>query len=180
MTSNSHFSGRAGRAPVHYSPELAERICEHLRAGRSLGAICKDEGMPSVGTVQQWVRENRNGFAARYMHARGERGIKPGILPAYTKEMAMRICLELSAGRSLRDVCRDAGMPNTKTVQRWVRKDYGGFAARYRTAREAGYHAMADEIIDIANASRPGQVEEARLRVGPRRWTLARTLPKMR
>lgn len=120
ITSNSHFSGRTGRTPVHYTPERAERICEQLRAGRSLGAICKDEGMPSVGTVQQWVRDNRDGFAARYMRARGERGIRPGILPAYTNEMAMRICVELSAGRSLRGVCRDPGMPNTKTVQRWV------------------------------------------------------------
>ncbi|MBR1219419.1 terminase small subunit protein [Bradyrhizobium sp. U87765 SZCCT0131] len=115
----------------------------------------------------------------------------------YTADVARRICAELCTGRTLRDVCRDAGMPTESTVRGWVQNDRSGFAARYRSAREVGYHAMADEILEIADDSRNDwiarrrangegepmvdheHVSRARLRVETRRWLLSKALPKI-
>ncbi|MDB5515930.1 MAG: hypothetical protein JWQ17_2688, partial [Tardiphaga sp.] len=57
-----------GRAPG-YSVETAERILAELRRGRSLIDVCRDEGMPSYGTVRDWVTNERHGFAAPYLAA---------------------------------------------------------------------------------------------------------------
>jgi hypothetical protein len=109
-------------------------------------------------------------------------------------ELAQRICEALAAGRTLRDVCRDPGMPAPSTVLAWVKADRDGFAARYREAREIGYQLMADEMLEIADDSsgdfavrKAGgdpvfdheHVSRARLRVETRRWLLAKALPKI-
>ncbi|MDR3469843.1 MAG: terminase small subunit protein [Xanthobacteraceae bacterium] len=115
----------------------------------------------------------------------------------YTPELADRICNELITGRTLRDVCRDTGMPAESTVRLWAQVDRDGFAARYRRAREIGYHAMADEILEIADDARHDfvarkrgggegepvvdheHVSRSRLRVETRRWLLSKALPKI-
>jgi hypothetical protein len=56
------------RATV-YTAEIAERILTGLKSGRSLRAVCKDEGMPSQSTARRWVLEDREGFAVRYKEA---------------------------------------------------------------------------------------------------------------
>jgi hypothetical protein len=44
-------------------------LAELLR-GRTLLEVCRDDGMPAYGTVRQWAKENREGFAACYSQAR--------------------------------------------------------------------------------------------------------------
>ena len=51
------------------TPELADKICEELTEGRSLRSICKDDGMPSIGTVFRWLASNEE-FCKQYAHAR--------------------------------------------------------------------------------------------------------------
>lgn len=41
-----------------FTQEVADEICDRLAEGESLRAICKDEGMPSVGTVCRWLGES--------------------------------------------------------------------------------------------------------------------------
>jgi|SRR5579872_4443994 len=53
-----------------YSKELGDKICQQLADGDSLRAICRCSGMPPESTVRQWVRDDRDGFAARYREAR--------------------------------------------------------------------------------------------------------------
>jgi hypothetical protein len=101
----------------------------------------------------------------------------------YTAEIGQRILEELASGRTLRNVCRDDGVPPHNTVMGWVTDDREGFAPRYKRAREIGYHAMADEILEIADDSSndaidPGSVRRARLRCKARQWMLAKALPK--
>lgn len=115
----------------------------------------------------------------------------------YTPEIANRVCDALLTGRTLRDVCRDADMPAESTVRTWVQANRDGFAARYRRAREVGYHAMADEMLEIADDARGDfvprktrsgdgdmtvdheHISRARLRVETRRWLMAKALPKV-
>jgi hypothetical protein len=53
-----------------YTPEIAETIIERLTDGESLRAICDDDGMPSIGSVIRWARDDLEGFSARYARAR--------------------------------------------------------------------------------------------------------------
>lgn len=111
----------------------------------------------------------------------------------YTRELADDICSKLSDGTSLRELCRDEGMPNESTVRDWATTDVDGFGARYVRAREVGYLAMADELLEIADDSSGDMtVDEngkermdsefaarSRLRVDTRKWFLAKMLPKV-
>jgi transposase-like protein len=147
--------GNAPRGrPSLYTEEIADRILGELLNGRRVCEICAEPGMPSAGTVKLWVFEDRNGFAACYRRARdiGEVGIGPRTL--YTPELAERILDELSGGRTLREVCRDPGMPTEGTVRWWVIENREDFAGRYAIARQAGDEAITDEILDIVDNRR--------------------------
>lgn len=115
----------------------------------------------------------------------------------YTPEIASKLCAELSTGRTLRDVCRDDGMPPESTVRGWVLDDREGFAAQYTRARELGYHSMADETLEISDDGSNDWMERghgeddpvevvnheaiarSRLRVDTRKWLLSKALPKI-
>ena len=56
-----------------YTPELAEKIVEGISEGRSLRAICAQEGMPSTSTVLSWLEDaDKKEFAEQYAHARAK------------------------------------------------------------------------------------------------------------
>ncbi len=110
----------------------------------------------------------------------------------YSPEIAAEICERLAKGESLRSICRDLHMPEASNVVRWAQSDVGGFAQQYAQAREAGYHAMAEEILEIADdASRDtvsteqGEradtewIARSKLRVDARKWLLSKMLPKV-
>jgi hypothetical protein len=186
---------RPGRPPV-YTTESAERILEQLSAGRTLADICGDPGMPVPGTVWQWMMADRDGFAERYRRAREIGRARLGRHTLYTAERADWIVDQLTDGRTLADVCRDPGMPARATVQLWVEQNREEFAERYKTARDKGFHAMAEQIIDIADDARrdwvvlhkpdgttetvvnPQHLPRCKLRIHARSWLLSKLLPK--
>ena len=92
--------------------------------------------MPALNTVLNWVKDDRDGFAARYRAARSTGNA--GRPSRYTREIADWLLGELSAGRRLREICSDAGMPSANTVRLWAAQDRDGFAARFRNAAAAG------------------------------------------
>ena len=117
--------------------------------------------------------------------------------------MGDKVCAMLSEGMTLREVSRQKDMPPESTVRLWALNNagsdedgYEGFAAQYARAREIGYHAMADELMEIADdgandwMERNGQesegwqvngecIQRSRLRVDTRKWMLSKTLPKI-
>lgn len=115
----------------------------------------------------------------------------------YTRDVADTICDLLAGGMTLREICRGDGMPPESTVRMWATDDRDGFAARYARARELGYQAMADELLEIADDGTndwmtrnagdgtTAEVENhealarSRLRVDTRKWMLAKALPKV-
>jgi hypothetical protein len=112
--------------------------------------------------------------------------------PTYSPEIADAICERLASGESLRSVCRDDNMPDERTVRRWAIDDYQGFAPQYARARETQAHAMADELLEIADDAtndwmvRQGRtelntehVQRSRLRSDTRKWLLSKMLPKV-
>jgi transposase-like protein len=176
-----------------YTAEIAQRLLSELTPGRSLRAVCREQGIPH-STVRQWVSDDREGFATRYRQARTI--ASAGRPTLYTADIADRILDQLSDGRALAEVCRDPGMPSHPTVRQWEKDNREGFGPRYRTARQIGYDTMADEILEIADDSRrdwtarrkpDGRIEHvindenicrARLRINARRWRLSKALPR--
>jgi hypothetical protein len=130
------------RASV-YAAEIADHILRELRAGRSLRDICLEDAMPHRDTVTDWIRQDREGFAARYRQAREIAQSIPDH-PGYTAATADRILDELMSGRGLIDICSDPDMPDHTAVNRWVATDREGFAARYRSARQVGRLSRAE------------------------------------
>ena len=113
----------------------------------------------------------------------------------FSQEKADAICARLAEGESLNAICKDDDMPAESTVRMWALDDVCGFAAKYARAREIGYEAHADKIIDLADQCRIGvkrttkvtgevesvegdMVERSRLQIDARKWMLAKMLPK--
>lgn len=113
----------------------------------------------------------------------------------YSQEKADAICARLAQGESLNAICKDEDMPAESTVRAWALDDVGGFSAKYARAREIGYEAHADRIIELADECRLGvkrttkasgetetvegdMVERSRLQIDARKWMLAKMLPK--
>lgn len=101
----------------------------------------------------------------------------PGRPSDFTQALADQICERLSSGESLRAICRDDDMPPEATVRRWVIDDREGFAAQYTRSRDLGLDAMADEVIEIADAMGRDPADK-RIRFDARRWYLSKLAPK--
>lgn len=69
---------------------------------------------------------------------------------AYTEATAAVICERLADGEPLRQICRDDAMPAWRTVYDWIDAN-AEFAARIVHAREAGFDAIAEECLEIAD-----------------------------
>lgn len=114
----------------------------------------------------------------------------------YSAKLAERILARLIDGQSLREICRDKGLPAESTVRLWAVSDIDGFSARYTQAREAQMDRFAEEIIEIADDGtndwierqlNDGRTETApdhehitrsRLRVDTRKWLMSKLAPK--
>jgi len=94
----------------------------------------------------------------------------------YTSEYAEEVCRRMAEGASLREVCRDNGMPES-SVRQWIRDDRDGFAARYQTARALQVESWSDQIIEIANRE-DLDPQDKRLRCDNLRWLMSKLLPK--
>jgi hypothetical protein len=115
----------------------------------------------------------------------------------YSTDLATEICRLLAEGQTLREVCRNEALPAESTVRGWALDDREGFSAQYTRAREIGYLAMADELLEVADDGKndwmerqgdEGQsswvlngehVQRSRLRVDTRKWMLSKALPKI-
>jgi hypothetical protein len=54
-----------------YTPEIADLICARLASGESLRSVCRDESMPCVATVFNWLRSQPQ-FLEQYARAKEE------------------------------------------------------------------------------------------------------------
>ncbi len=107
---------------------------------------------------------------------------KQGRPSVYTPELVETICGLLAEGKSLSSICKEhPDLPSERTIRRWALDPEHPFSPQYARAREVGYHKMADDGLDIADASETdaGQVARDRLRVEYRKWLLSKALPKV-
>lgn len=67
---NSAEKKSVGR-PSSYTEETASKLCSYLSMGQSLRTACKNEGMPSIQTVFNWIASNPT-FLEQYTRAKEE------------------------------------------------------------------------------------------------------------
>lgn len=114
----------------------------------------------------------------------------------YNTDLANEICARIAEGESLRSICRCEGMPNIRSVMRWL-GIHPEFSQQYARAREAQAESMFEEMLEIADdgsndwMERTGKdgetgdtvvdhehVSRSKLRIDTRKWMLARMAPK--
>lgn len=111
----------------------------------------------------------------------------------YGPEVRAQVLKDIMAGKSLRAISEQEGMPAPATVVEWVKSDTA-YAEQYARAKEVQAHLMAEEIISISDESGAdvildpatgkwavnGEVvARARLRADSRKWLLSKMLPKV-
>jgi hypothetical protein len=102
---------------------------------------------------------------------------KPGRPSDYTPELGDTICDRLADGESLRAICDEDGMPDRRTVLRWL-ADNVDFAAKYARAREFQADVMDEKILEVANACTPETAQADRVKIGAYQWRAAKLAPK--
>lgn len=132
--------------------------------------------------------------------AEGKESNPVGRPSSYTPEIGAEICRRLTEGESLRQICRDDGFPDRKTVISWVlsvhNKDLDEFRLQYALAREAQAEHWSEEIIEISDdgtndwmerETKSGDsitvadhehISRSKLRVDTRKWLMSKMLPK--
>lgn len=113
---------------------------------------------------------------------------------AISESIRAAICEQLADGKSLREICRQDGMPSIWAFLRAVEAD-PELAQQYARCKEAGIEALAADILHIANTPQLGvirttkadggieekqadMIEHRRLQVDARKWLLSKLAPK--
>ncbi len=127
--------------------------------------------------------------------AGGEKPLRQGRPSSFTQAKADEICRRLEGGMSLRAICQADDMPERHTVFRWLDANEN-FRSQYAHARERQADALFDEILDIADQARMGEIvttkadggvetkradmiERARLQIDARKWIAGKLRPKV-
>src|SRR5215216_158573 len=94
----------------------------------------------------------------------------------YTPEMADEILTRMSNGTTLRQVCRDLGVPES-SARHWVKTDKNGFAQKYHEARAMMVDCWADELHCVAYQPDMDPADK-RVVTENLRWLLGKLAPK--
>lgn len=94
-----------------------------------------------------------------------------------TEEIEERILAGLIDGMSMVQVCAQEGMPNRRTVMRWMEADEG-FASRCARAREMQADFMDDKIIELIETVTPENATAARVKLAALQWRASKLAPK--
>ncbi len=98
----------------------------------------------------------------------------------FNKDIANKICAEMTNGTSLTQICAMDGIPNKPVILEWLR-DNEPFRTQYALAREMmlELHGV-DNIIDLADSCSltAEAINKARLQIDSRKWVMSKLLPK--
>ena len=95
-------------------------------------------------------------------------------------EIQEKLVAEIQTGRSLRQVCGDEGMPNIRTVTRWLVAD-ADFAHKYARARMAQADVLFDRMEAVEEQVSAGEMDShaARVVLDSMRWRASKLAPKI-
>lgn len=112
----------------------------------------------------------------------------------FNKELAEKILEGIAGGESLRKVCSKQGMPDERSVYRWLWKDEE-FCRNYARAREFRADFLAEEALEIADddskdilqvgeggdirsLTNSAAVQRSKLQFEARKWAAGQMAPK--
>ena len=113
----------------------------------------------------------------------------------FSHKLADAICASIAAGKSIRAIAKDDGMPSATSIFKWLR-EHDSFAEQYARAKAEQAETLADEIAEIADANpktvpvyaKDGELLEIKIdtafeqwrrtRIDARKWVAAKLLPK--
>lgn len=97
---------------------------------------------------------------------------------AVTEDLADRIIAEMvERGRTMVDICGDAGMPSRTTVYRWL-AERPDFRARVDAAQEAIADHAVNRARTIVDACTPETANADRVKIQHYQWEAARMAPR--
>ena len=96
---------------------------------------------------------------------------KTGRPSKYTPDIARQICEQLSEGIPLREICRQEGFPEWRTIYDWMWKDEA-LSTAIAHARDVGYDKMAEECLSIADDATNDWMEKLDKNGQPVGWIL--------
>ncbi len=157
----------------HHRSQLQE-VLRRRAAGETLKAICRDPHMPCRSTVYNWLAQQPS----------TEMPSPDDAVPAtvadlprptgYNDAVAEAICMQLSLGHSLHEICREEAMPGRATVLGWL--DHNPlFHKRYTAARLRQAHALVDEMLALSRSDVSPAEKSARAAI--LKWAAARLHP---
>lgn len=117
----------------------------------------------------------------------------------FTQQIADEICLRMTEGESLRQVCESAHIPSRSAIMRWLMSEdemFAHFKDQYSRARDALMDYWGDQIIEISDdtshdtitkinkkgeefeAENTEWINRSRLRVDSRKWLMSKLAAK--
>lgn len=84
----------------------------------------------------------------------------------------------IADGLSLRKICGDEGMPDRKTIFRWLEDD-SDFATKYARAREVQGDVMDEKILEAADTVTSENAAAMRVKIDAYKWRAAKLKPKV-
>lgn len=91
----------------------------------------------------------------------------------YSPEIAEKVADLVAQGYTVAEIAKLKGMPGTSAVWSWMATQEH-FADRMKVARAAAMYALADQMLTIADAATPEDVQVAKLRIETRQWIMAK------
>lgn len=99
---------------------------------------------------------------------------------SYTPAMSAKFCTAVAEGnKSIREICKQSGMPSKATIFRWL-AEYPEFAKAYEVAKSEAIDTYVDEAVEIADncAKDADSIRKARLQIHARIETAQLLRPK--
>lgn len=119
------------------------------------------------------------GAADGERHQAGQTPKKAGRPSTYSEELATTICDRIAGGETMVKICREDGMPNRRTVMRWM-DVHAEFAARCVRAREIHADYAHDRMMEIEVGVLEGEIDAtaARVVLSSMQWRAAKLAPR--
>lgn len=97
----------------------------------------------------------------------------------YPHSIRATILEQIAEGTSLREVCRQEGMPGFRTVMEWLDAE-DDFRTKYARAREAQADVLFDGMASIEDKVEAGELkpDAARVILDSQRWRAEKLKPK--
>jgi len=90
----------------------------------------------------------------------------------FTQEIADTICERIAAGENLRQMCMEDGLPNERTVYRWLAAN-DEFCQQYARARKTWADAQLEEIVEVSKDPTLG-ADHKRVQIDTLKWAMGK------